>query len=103
MLEARLTEKASETGRTKSELVCEALVDFFRKENDDGAASCSADANGLALASPEPVVCRQAPATTIVRAFGSTVAVQWSVGDRFSSALLWLDCSSTSVTLLSPV
>ena len=47
-LEARLTDRASETGRTKSELVREALVDFFGKENGDGAGSCFDLARDLA-------------------------------------------------------
>ena len=47
-LEARLTGRASQTGRTKSELVREALIEFFRKENDGGAGSCFDLARDLA-------------------------------------------------------
>ena len=47
-LEARLTERASETGRTKSELVREALIDFFVKEQDGVVGSCFDLARDLA-------------------------------------------------------
>ena len=47
-LEARLTERASETGRTKSELVREALIDFFVEEQDGVVGSCFDLARDLA-------------------------------------------------------
>ena len=47
-LEAQLTERASDTGRSKSELVREALIEFFRKENDGGVGSCFDLARDLA-------------------------------------------------------
>ncbi len=47
-LEAQLTEQANVTGRSKSELVREALIESFRKENDGGVGSCFALARDLA-------------------------------------------------------